>query len=155
MKNLQFFSQESCNYIYGCILTVLNFVFGAYWYVFVAFFILNILDFVSGSYKARILKTESSETGQRGIKKKVGYWIAILVSFLISAVFTRIGDDLLHVNLSFLSLMGYYTLCCFIINEARSIIENLVEIGVDVPEVLVKGLAVTQKIIEKGEENNG
>ena len=37
-----------------------------------------------------------------------------------------------------------------IINEARSILENLVELGVKVPEVLIKGLAITEKLIEAG-----
>lgn len=33
-------------------------------------------------------------------------------------------------------------------NEARSILENLVECGYSVPEFLIKGLAVTQKIVQ-------
>ena len=39
-------------------------------------------------------------------------------------------------------------LASLIVNEARSILENLVEMGYDVPDFLVKGLAVTQKLIE-------
>ena len=37
-----------------------------------------------------------------------------------------------------------------IINEARSILENLVELGYKVPDVLIRGLAVTDKLIEAG-----
>lgn len=39
-----------------------------------------------------------------------------------------------------------------IVNEARSILENLVECGYNVPPVLVKGLAVTEKIMNAKQE---
>ena len=45
-------------------------------------------------------------------------------------------------------LLGWWVLASLIVNEARSILENLVEMGYDVPGFLVKGLAVTQKLIE-------
>ncbi len=35
------------------------------------------------------------------------------------------------------------------INELRSILENLVETGYDVPSILTKGLAVTEKLLNK------
>ena len=34
------------------------------------------------------------------------------------------------------------------VNEARSILENLVECGCNVPAVLIKGLAVTEKLMD-------
>ena len=51
------------------------------------------------------------------------------------------------VNVAML-LLGWWVLASLIVNEARSILENLVEMGYDVPGFLVKGLAVTQKLIE-------
>ena len=51
------------------------------------------------------------------------------------------------VNVAML-LLGWWVLASLIVNEARSILENLVELGYNVPEYLVKGLAVTQKLIE-------
>ena len=53
-------------------------------------------------------------------------------------------------------LIGWFTLGMFIINEIRSILENLVEIGVDVPIWLIKGLEVADKKINKavGNEEN-
>jgi phage-related holin len=45
-------------------------------------------------------------------------------------------------------MFGWLTLAMYIVNELRSILENLVEIGVDVPEVLIKGLDVTKKLME-------
>lgn len=88
--------------------------------------------------------------GAAGAIKKLGYWAAVLVAFVISGCFVHIGNDLLGIDLSFLNLIGWWVLAMLIINEARSILENLVELGVKVPEVLIKGLAITEKLIEAG-----
>ena len=34
-------------------------------------------------------------------------------------------------------------------NEARSILENMVEMGYNVPDFLIKGLAITEKMMKK------
>ena len=62
------------------------------------------------------------------------------------------GQDILHVDLNFLAMVGWFTLACLMVNEARSILENLVECGYNVPNVLIKGLAVTDKLINKDTE---
>ncbi len=54
------------------------------------------------------------------------------------------------VKLDFLMLFGWFTLASLLVNEIRSILENLVECGYDVPEFLIKGLAVTEKLIQAG-----
>ena len=51
------------------------------------------------------------------------------------------------VDMSFLMFVGWLTLGMLIINEVRSILENLVECGVEVPLVFIKGLAVTEKLL--------
>lgn len=53
----------------------------------------------------------------------------------------------LNINLEFIILFGWFTLACLIINESRSIIENLIEIGIDVPIFLKKGLETYENII--------
>ena len=83
--------------------------------------------------------------------KKLGYWVIIAVAFLISNVFVKMGTDLLNIDLSFLKMIGWFTLACLLVNEIRSILENLVQTGYNVPEVLMKGLAVADKMINKSE----
>lgn len=141
---------DKYNLFMGMIVAFLTAVFGAYWYVFAAFLLLNVIDWLSGWYKARKKKEESSAVGAAGAIKKLGYWAVVLVAFVISGCFVHIGNDLLGINLSFLNLIGWWVLAMLIINEARSILENLVELGVKVPEVLIKGLAITEKLIEAG-----
>ena len=141
------------NTVTGAVIALLTAIFGAFWYVFVAFMILNIVDYLTGWYKARKLKKECSKVGLNGILKKLGYWAVILVAFLMSKVFVALGNDILQINLSFLTMIGWFTIASLMVNEARSILENLVECGCNVPNFLIKGLAVTDKLInDKAEE---
>ena len=66
--------------------------------------------------------------------------------------FTEMGSKI-GVDLSFTHLFGWFTLATFIINEIRSILENLVVMGVEVPEFLVKGLEIAKKITEEGNKH--
>lgn len=143
---------DTYNMIVGAAVTVLTAIFGVYWYIFAAFLIFNVFDWLTGWYKSRKLKKESSAVGLQGILKKLGYWVIIAVAFLVANVFVHMGTDILHVDLTFLMMVGWFTLACLMVNEARSILENLVECGYDVPNVLIKGLAVTDKLINSDEE---
>lgn len=141
---------DKYNAVVGMVVTILTAVFGVYWYVFAGFLICNVLDYITGWAKARKNKKEDSAIGLAGIIKKVGYWIIVLVAFLIPALFINLGQDLLGINLQFLAMLGWFTLATLLINEIRSILENLVEYGCKVPEFLIKGLAITDKLINAG-----
>lgn len=130
------------------IFVTLNTIFGTEWVLFAGYLILNILDYVTGVVKARVKKVENSNKGIIGIVKKVCYWILIGVSFLISYLLIELGSKL-SINLNFIIFFGWFTLACLIINEARSIIENLTEIGIKVPKFLKRGLKVYQDILSK------
>ena len=46
----------------------------------------------------------------------------------------------------------------YLVNEIRSVLENLVEVGVEVPDFMVKGLDITKKLMDaktKGGQDNG
>lgn len=138
------------NAVVGVAVTIMTAVFGIYWYIFAGYLLCNVLDWLTGWYKSRKLGKESSKTGLEGILKKMGYWVIILVAFLIPSLFIHLGQDMLGVNLEFLTLLGWFTLASLLVNEIRSILENLVECGYNVPDFLVKGLAVTEKLIHAG-----
>ena len=141
---------DTYNCILGAIVTLATALFGTYWYVFAGFLLLNIVDWLTGWYKARLLKQETSKIGLQGILKKIGYWIIILVAFFFFFLFINLGQDLLGLDLRFLALLGWFTLATLLINEIRSILENLVECGYNVPTFLIKGLAITEKLLENG-----
>lgn len=124
-------------------------IFGAYWYLFAALLLFNVLDWLTGWYKARRLHEKSSRVGLQGVMKKLCYWILIAVAFTVAAVFEAVGADVLHMDLSCMHLLGWFTLANLTVNEARSILENLVAVGIAVPAVLTKGLQVTAELLEQ------
>ena len=145
---------DTYNIIVGAVIAFMTAVFGIYWYIFAAYLIFNIFDWLTGWYKSRRQKKESSSVGLHGVLKKLGYWVIIAVAFLVSDIFVMLGKDILHINLSFLMMVGWFTLACLMVNEARSILENLVECGYDVPNVLIEGLEIADKMINKESEDN-
>jgi toxin secretion/phage lysis holin len=132
---------DRVNLFWGAAVTILTAIFGVYWYIFAAFLIFNIGDYVTGVLKARYTNTENSNKGAKGIIKKVGYWAVIGIAFFLSYAFEKMGT-VIGINLGFTTLIGWFTLGTFIINEMRSILENLVVLGVEVPAWLVRGLEV-------------
>ena len=130
-------------------ITVLTAILGPHWYLFAIFLVLNVIDWLTGWYRSRKLKQASSKIGFKGIVKKLGYWAIIAIAFMVAYAFVKLGNELLHIDLNFLSMIGWFTLACLIVNEIRSTLENLVECGYDVPKILIKGLAVADKMINK------
>lgn len=129
------------------IATFLTSIFGVQWGLFAAYLLLNIIDYITGIMKARKNKEENSSKGTKGILKKVYYWIIIMTTFIISYILVEICNKF-NINIEFVMFFGWFTLGCLAINEARSIIENLVELGVNVPKFLIKGLESANKEIE-------
>lgn len=145
---------DSYNLAAGMIVSVMTALFGIYWYIFAAYLLFNIMDWLTGWYRSHKKKKENSSEGLRGIIKKLGYWIIIAVAFLMSDVFVHLGNDILGINLNFLMMIGWFTLACLMVNEVRSILENLVECGYDVPSVLINGLDVANQMINQEHENS-
>ena len=78
---------DKCNAAYGAAVTVLVAVLGPYWYIFAGYLLCNVLDWLTGWYKARKHGKESSKAGLNGILKKLGYWVVVLVAFLMPNLF--------------------------------------------------------------------
>lgn len=142
---------DTYNAIVGGIIAVLSVVFGDHWILFALFLLFNIIDWLTGWMKSRIAGKENSMKGWQGVLKKLGYWLMILVAFSASAVFIEIGNTI-GIDLGITTLLGYFVLASLIVNELRSILENFVEAGFNVPAILVNGLEVTDKMINKEEE---
>ena len=137
---------DKYNAIAGAVIAFLTFVFGEHYFLFVAFLVLNIIDWLTGWMKSRINKTENSVRGWKGVLKKLGYWLMILTAFLSATLFIEIGT-VLNIDLGITTLLGWFVLASLIVNELRSIVENFVEAGFDVPKVLTQGLEVANKVI--------
>lgn len=136
------------NVITGGAIAIATYLFGKHWYLFAVFLLLNFIDWITGWMKSRLAGKENSSKGLLGIVKKFGYWIMILISFLMGSVFVDIGT-VLGINLQVTTLIGWFVLASLIVNEFRSIIENLVEAGYHPPAILVQGLEAAAKAIDK------
>ncbi len=141
------------NLIGGAVVALLSGIFGEYWYLFCAFLVLNAVDYVTGILKAKCFNAENSMKGLKGIIKKLGYWICIAIAFFVAICFENMGT-VLEIDLAFTHLFGWFTLATFIINEIRSILENLVLMEVEVPTFLIKGLEVASIMASKREIEN-
>ena len=97
------------------------------------------LDYVSGLIKAYSTKTLSSKIGFRGLIKKVGLLIVVMIGVIIDKVTGGTG--------AVRTLVIYY----FVANEGLSIIENLSVAGVPIPKSIKKAL----KALKNTEEING
>lgn len=144
---------DSYNAIVGSIVAVLSFVFGEHWILFAIFLLFNVADWITGWMKSRINNVENSSAGWKGVLKKLGYWLMILVAFAASAVFVEIGNTL-GMDLGITTLLGYFVLASLLVNELRSILENFVEAGYNVPTILTKGLEVANKMVNQEESQD-
>ncbi|OUO78549.1 holin [Blautia sp. An249] len=141
---------DSYNAVVGTVIAVLSYLLGEHWILFVAFLFLNLADWVTGWMKSRMAGKENSVKGWKGVLKKLGYWLMILVAFGASAVFIEIGKTI-GIDLGITTLLGWFVLASLLINEIRSILENFVEAGYHVPTILIKGLEVADKMVNKEE----
>lgn len=92
--------------------------------VFIIYLVLNVLDTLTC-----MLKAKNSRQGLKGVLRKLGCWILIFVSFLVSIAFVHIGKKL-NLNLHIMFCLGWYVLGAMILNELRSIIKNLIQLHV-------------------------
>ena len=139
---------DGYNAVTGAIVAVLSYILGEHWILFVAFLLLNVADWITGWMKSRMAGKENSNAGWKGVLKKLGYWLMIMVAFGASAVFIEIGKAI-GIDLGITTLLGWFVLASLIINEIRSILENFVEAGYNVPKILVNGLEVADKVVNK------
>ena len=105
-----------------------------------------VCDYLSGMISAWITKTVSSRVGIIGIVKKACYLLVVAVAmvadWLTQSALVQAGIGMSNS----VFLFGLIVIIWLIINELISILENMVEIGVPLPDFLlniIKKLKVT------------
>lgn len=141
------------NNMVGGAIALLTLIFGEHWFLFALFLFLNTADWITGWMKSNINHKTNSNKGWTGVLKKIGYWLMIAFAFMISAGLIEVGQTI-GIDLHITTLLGWYVLASLIVNEARSITENFVEAGYNVPKILVNGLEVADKKINKNSDEN-
>lgn len=108
--------------------TFLTFIFGDWDVALQCLVIAVALDYISGVIKAFINKELSSKIGVKGLLKKVGVFVIVALAVLIDKITGESG--------AVRTLVIYY----FVANEGLSIVENLGEAGLPIPDVIKKAL---------------
>lgn len=120
---------------------VVGFCFGETTGLFKALIFMMAIDYVTGWIKAIYLRELSSAAGFKGIAKKI--MILCLVSICHIIDVHVIGDKSIIMSAATMFYIG---------NEGISILENAVQIGIPVPQILKKTLK--QLSDKEKEENN-
>lgn len=115
------------------IATVFIFLFGGIDIALQCLLIAIVLDYISGVIKAYVTKTLSSSIGLKGILKKVGVLVIVMLAVLVDRVTLNNGG--------IRTLVIYY----FVANEGLSILENLAVAGLPIPKKLKDSLKVIKK----------
>ena len=71
----------------------------------------------------------------------------IAIAFGVAQVLIDFGEQI-GARLYFLEFIGWFTLGVYILNELTSIIENLIVLGYEVPEIFVRGLNAARKAVD-------
>jgi toxin secretion/phage lysis holin len=108
--------------------SLLLFLFGNFDFLMKSMLILMILDYITGVLKAFVNKKVNSTIGGKGIIKKTIYLIIIAVSVIL--------DQILNLGGSLRTII----ITSFIFNEMLSILENSAEMGIKIPNILIKSL---------------
>ena len=125
--------KEVISSVLACIGTTFIYLIGGMDIAITCLLIAIALDYISGLIKAYECKALSSKIGFRGILKKVGVLLVVMLAVLIDRVTGNTG--------AIRTLVVYY----FVANEGLSIIENLAEAGVPIPKSLKKALKSLKK----------
>ena len=110
--------------------TVFVFLVGEIDVALICLIIAIVLDYVSGIIKAFNSKQLSSKIGFKGILKKIGILVLVMLAVLVDRVSGNTG--------AIRTLVIYY----FVANEGLSILENLGEAGIPIPNTNKKALKV-------------
>lgn len=122
--------------ILSIILTTLSYFLGGFDLALKSLLIVMLIDYITGISSAIYNKRLSSKIGLKGIIKKFCYLLVIGLSVVI--------DNLTGQNGIIRSLVIY----CFVANDGLSILENMAELDIKLPQKLIDSL---EQIKKKGE----
>lgn len=124
------------NDIASVILTTFVYLVGGFDIAIQSLLIVIVIDYLTGIASAMYNKELSSKIGFKGILKKFSYLCVVALSVVI--------DNLTGQSGLIRTLVIYF----FVANDGLSIIENMAEMGVKLPQKLIDAL---EQIKKKGE----
>lgn len=110
----------------------------------------NIIDYTTGFMAAPFRGQEyTSYKSFKGVAKKICMWLLVLVGMLMD-VMIEYATQQASINVSLPFIVSTIVTFWLVFNEVISILENMIDIGVDVPPFL---LPLAKNIKSKVEQN--
>lgn len=140
------------NYVKSAIVAVTSAISAALGILYVPVLLMvvcNIIDYITG-LMASVNRSEgiSSYKSMKGIMKKVAMWLLVVVGAIVDHLIIYCTDVVgidLHINFIVAAVVAVWITC----NELISILENLVDIGVKIPDFLMKIVVNLESQINK------
>ena len=131
----------------GAALTAL---WGWFGWVVVAWIVLMVIDYVTGSAAALRAGEWASKTARDGIWHKLGAIITVLVSIILDGVIGLILDNVpgLSLPIDYVVFLSVLTLVWYIFTELGSITENAGRLGAPIPCWLARAIAALESGVD-------
>lgn len=115
----------------------------------------NIIDYVTGLFAAKYRnESVNSYKGLRGITKKVCMWLLVVVGFIIDQLLAY-AAEVVGITNPFAYLVACIVALWIICNEIISILENIADIGVQMPGFLMPLVKNIRNQVESVAGENG
>lgn len=128
--------------VFSAIITTFIFIFGAWDIALQSLIIIMVIDYFTGISKSFVSKKLNSNRGFKGIVKKISMLSIVAVAVIIDR---SMGDT---------GLVRNFIIYYLIANEGLSIIENLGEMDIIVPDILKDKLEQLKKNNVKDGDNH-
>ena len=123
--------------IFSAVITTLLFILGGWDIALQSLIVVMIIDYLTGISKSYVAKTLNSNKGFKGIVKKLAMLGLVAIAVIIDRL---IGDT---------GLIRNFIIYYLVANEGLSIIENLGEMDIIVPNILKSKL---EQLRDKGDQ---
>lgn len=113
----------------------------------------NLIDYITGLIASKYRQEQiNSYKGMRGIIKKVCMWLLVVVGAVVDELI-KYATQTMGFNIQIPFIVATLVAVWIVVNEIISILENLVDIGIDLPPFLMPIVKRIKKEVEEVGEN--
>lgn len=114
----------------------------------------NIIDYITGLIASKYRQEQiNSYKGMRGIVKKVCMWLLVIVGAMLD-VLIKYATQTMGFNIQVPFIVATLVAVWIVVNEIISILENIVDIGIELPPFLMPVVRRIKKEIETVTDKN-
>lgn len=126
----------------------------SHWTLFLLYFLMNLIDLGTGVTKAVSRKEYNSSRFCKGVLGKVARWSIVAIAMITHYLLIDFGS-VLGFDAGVTKVLVWFVLSALIFQDIRSVFENLKIMGVEVPPILVKILALAEQQLDTNDIFDG